>query len=390
MRVYCREEIIRTGTGGLFWLGKAEEQLPSLVKGRAGKIQFVYLDPPVCRLSAGKPKAVEKDMLPEADFLRLMKQVLVPVKKLLAGSGTLAVQLPAGSHARLRELLDETMGAQNFVNEIIWGYKPAGISRRSFSRAHDVILIYRKTNRQYINPDAVAGQRGAERTNHWRKVVDENGRTGYTSRIKGRTVFLYEGDKLPLNDVWDDIDRLPPPAERTGYPAEKPAALMERLIRAFTKEGDTVLDPFSGSGAFAFAAAKNKRGFIATDTAPLALHCLRKRLTALEENPSLLDDADASEKNVHLFFPAVRSRCAVDCELEKKNGRKQVLIRSVSLDGEILPLLSAVSGTRSGDVFIPACRAVSEKYPVRLPLPENRERVLQLTMKSGAYVYVTL
>ena len=384
MRVYCREEVIESNSEGLFLLGKAEEKLPLLAKTYTGSVGLVYLDPPAYGLYAEKSSSSYS----EAEYLKVMKQVLISCRALLSGTGTLIVHLCSGSHARLRLLLEEVMDQKNFVNEVVWQYKPSGRSSKCFSKAYDTLLIYKKRNKQYINLAEVAGLRGAARTNHWRKIVDESGRVGYTINIKGKIVSVYEGDPVYLTDVWNDIERLGTKSpEKTGYPDQKPEALLARLIKAFTQTGDIILDPFMGSGTTAVAALKLGRRFIGVDSSPLALNVTRQRLFSLRENPSLLESEPSS---VRFVFPALRIKFASECEVLEKAGKRQLIIRSVTFNGSPVSLLSAASGTRKGDVFYPRCCVAGSKYPMKLPLPQGEDITVRLTAVSGQYIFITV
>lgn len=384
MRVYCREEVIESDSEGLFLLGKAEEKLPLLAKAYAGKVGLVYLDPPSYGIYTEKTGSEYS----EADYLKVMKQVLVSCRSMLSNTGTLILHLCSGSHAKIRLLLEEIMGNKNYVNEVVWQYKTRGKSTKCFSHAYDTLLIYKKRSKQYINLAEIAGLRGAARTNHWRKIVDDSGRIGYTANIKGKTVSVYEGDPVYLTDVWNDIDRLNANSpEKTGYPEQKPEALLSRLIKAFTQPNDYVLDPFMGSGTSAVCSMKLGRRFIGMDSSPFSLNTVRQRLFQLRENPSLLESNQCS---LRFLFPALRIKFTSECEVIQKAGKRTLIIRSVTFNGESVSLLSAASGERKGDIFYPLNNVACSKFPVKLPLPQGEEVTVRLTSSSGQYIYLTV
>lgn len=384
MRIYCREEIIESTSEGIFILGKAEEKLSSLIKKYSEKIALLYLDPPAYGYNEEKASGAYS----ENDYLKMMKQVLTLGRELLSGTGTLIVHLGSGSHAKLRVLIDEIMDPKNFVNEVIWQHKPSGRSSKCFTHTYDTLLIYKKRAKQYINLAEVAGLRGAARTNHWRKIIDDSGRVGYTINIKGKILSVYEGDPVYLTDIWTDIERLGTKnPEKTGYPEQKPEALICRLLKAFTRPEDIVLDPFMGSGTTAVSAMKLGRRFIGIDSSPYALNITRQRLFALRETPSLLEEEPSS---VCFMFPALRIKFASDCEVVEKGRKRQLIIRSVSFNGSPVSLLSAASGTRKGDVLYPQYNVPCSKYPVVLTLPQGDEITIRLTSTSGQYIYFTV
>jgi DNA modification methylase len=88
----------------------------------------------------------------------------------------------------------------------------------------------------------------------------------------------------PLSDVWDVGVIAAIGRERTGYPTQKPEALLERAIRSSTNEGDLVLDPFCGSGTALAVAERLGRRWLGIDVAPIAVELTKKRLKALERN----------------------------------------------------------------------------------------------------------
>ena len=387
MRIYCREERVTSSIDSLCILAKSEKQLPELAKTHKKAAGLVYLDPPKYR-AEGAVKGKKDGALTESEFLKLLRPVLAAAYKLLSPAGTLVLHLPAGSHARLRLLADEIFGEANFVNTLIWHYKTAKRTARCFPSAHDTLLVYRKSAAQYTDLAAVAAQRTAERTNHWKKTVDESGRIGYSTTINGKTHTVFEGDPLPLSDVWTDIDpvtsRHP---EKTGLSGQKPLALLERLIKAYTRPGDLVVDPFLGSGTTAVAAARLGRRCIGMDCDPLALFYTRRRLLALNATPSLLAEENTC---IRFTFPAMRTDCTVEAELIQKAGRSYALLHSALWDGQPASLLEVTSGTRTEDVFSPCYSASGGKYPLKVRLPEAKACVLKLTDSRGRYCFIQL
>src|SRR5439155_345180 len=84
---------------------------------------------------------------------------------------------------------------------------------------------------------------------------------------------------VAVSDLWDDINKINPSAtERLGYPTQKPEALLERIIRASSNEGDTVLDPFCGCGTAVVVAQRFDRRWIGIDITHLAVTLVKHRL----------------------------------------------------------------------------------------------------------------
>ncbi|MEO5887854.1 MAG: site-specific DNA-methyltransferase [Anaerolineales bacterium] len=265
-------------------LGDNLSVMAALLPEYEGKINLLYADPPFftnrkypARIGRGedsrKPdgwKLVEgyRDHWDHLDsYLDFLYQRLALMYRLLEPNGTLYLHLDwhANSYARL--LLDELFGADHLLNEIIWAYHGPSPIRRAFNRKHDTILSYFKGADYTFNADTV------------REPYNQNTINTFKASLKagfGKVPNLERG-KVP-EDWWyfPVVARLH--NERTGYPTQKPAGLMERIVRASSNPGDIIADFFCGSGTTVFAAAKHGRRFIACDATFHALHTTRGRL----------------------------------------------------------------------------------------------------------------
>ncbi|OQY88561.1 MAG: hypothetical protein B6D38_09345 [Anaerolineae bacterium UTCFX1] len=263
-------------------------------------INLIYADPPfftnkkfAARIGRGedsrKPKQWKlaegyRDDWADLDaYLDFLYQRLFLMFRLLAPNGTLYLHLDwhADSYARL--LLDEIFGADRLLNEIIWTYHGPSPIRRAFNRKHDTILSYTKGSDYTFNADAV------------REPYHQNTINTFKASPKagfGKTPNLERG-KVP-EDWWyfPVVARLH--NERTGYPTQKPEALLERIILASSNPGDLVADFFCGSGTLPFVATKHDRAFIAGDESSRALHATGKRLLGGNRLFSLERDANVA------------------------------------------------------------------------------------------------
>src|SRR5208282_2878506 len=111
-------------------------------------------------------------------------------------------------------------------------------------------------------------------TNKQRAVFSRDGRRSRSSSTDVAT------SGVPMGDVWEIGVIAPVAKERTGYPSQKPEALLERLIGALSNEGDTVLDPYAGSGTTLAVARRTGRGFVGIDAGPVAIETTLERLRA--------------------------------------------------------------------------------------------------------------
>lgn len=291
-----REERAGEGPGGRFYLAELTGILPALLEEFAGKVQLIYIDPPFgtgdafCLrmkqgaadwqgVSASQCLPAYEDTLPLEEYLCLMRSTLVGARELLSEEGAIFLHCDWHRSAHLRLLLDEVFGARNFVNEIIWAYQTGGRSRRHFSRKHDNIFFYRKSKNLFFDAEAVATARGA-RDNHLKRHVDADGRVYRSVRTAGKVYTYYDDEPVPPSDVWDDVSHMQQrDPRRSGYDGQKPAALLERILKCASREGDLVADLMCGSGAFLSAASALGRRFLGVDQSPRAAAAAMRMLS---------------------------------------------------------------------------------------------------------------
>ena len=268
-------------------------------------------------------------------FIAMIYERLVLMRDLLADDGSIYVHCDTRLNGYLRLTLDEIFGSDNFHNEIIWQRSSSGKTvSRNFPRDTDSILWFSKTDNYSLNPvykplsastismysmDDGDG-RGRYRFYPLQKTsspgpdttydyVDNNGKTwpcpkkGW--RMRNEKLKALENDKRlylgggtlqekaywneriaegkAANNLWDDIYNLQGSSDEiVGYPTQKPEALLERIIKASSNEGDLVADFFCGSGTTAAVAEKLGRKWIATDLGKFALHTTRKRMIGVQ------------------------------------------------------------------------------------------------------------
>lgn len=269
-------------------LGDNLSVMSALLPEHEGKIHLIYADPPFftnrkypVRIGRGEDSR-KPDEWKLADgyhdhwdsldsYLDFLYQRLTLLYRLLSPNGTLYLHLDWHADAYARLLLDEIFGSDHLLNEIIWAYHGPSPIRRAFNRKHDTILAYVKGEDYTFNVDAV------------REPYNQNTVKTFNSSPKagfGKMPDLERG-KVP-EDWWyfPVIARLH--NERTGYPTQKPVALLERIVLASSNPGDLVADFFCGSGTTPFVAARCARRYIACDETFRAIHTTRSRLTDSE------------------------------------------------------------------------------------------------------------
>lgn len=212
-------------------------------------------------------------------YLTALADRVSAARDLLCDEGCLVLHVDPKTSHYAKVLCDEIFGPRAFASEIVWRYRRWPAKTKNFQRVHDVLLRYVK------NPDAAprftqlyeplaASTRATWGDKKQRAVVDAAGRR----RCSSSTAETSAG--APLGDVWEISIVAPVAKERTGYPTQKPEALLSRLVEACTAPGDAILDPYLGSGTTLSVAARLGRHGTGIDANPRALHIARQRLRA--------------------------------------------------------------------------------------------------------------
>jgi len=233
-------------------------------------IDLVYLDPP---FMSGRDWGAFDDRWGGgiSEYLTFMRERLVQLHHILKPAGSLYLHCDDSAAAYLGIVLDDIFGIptgddeswSGFQNAIAWKRTSAHSSanQRGYGKVTDTILFYAK------GP-----------THTWHAPMTRAGSPATDRSDDGWTV-LFGHEMVPLGDVWTDIGVLNNRAkERTGYPTQKPVALLERIIAASSNPGDVVLDPFCGSGTTLVAAERLGRRWIGMDTSPDAVAIAQGRL----------------------------------------------------------------------------------------------------------------
>jgi site-specific DNA-methyltransferase (adenine-specific) len=200
-------------------------------------------------------------------YLVSLTERLHDLYRTLSPTGSLYLHCDRRTAHYLRVVCDALFGEANFRNEIVWHYTGGGRAKSYFSRKHDVILFYTKTSDYTFNLDAIREPY---------KKTSGYARSGITS-ASGKK-YMPHPDGTPADDVWDIPIVNPMAKERTGYPTQKPTALLERIIAVSSDKGDVVLDPCCGSGTSLVAAQRLGRNWIGIDLSELAITASKYRL----------------------------------------------------------------------------------------------------------------
>jgi len=207
-------------------------------------------------------------------YLTYMAQRVIEMHRVLKDTGSLYLHCdPTASHY-LKILLDEIFGKNNFRNEIVWCYTgPSSPDMKQFPRKNDTIFWYSKSNKWVFNQIRVPY-----------KDPNQRPRKAYLSAVgddfsKEKIIKMRERGK-PIENWWTDIAiAVRSKNENTGYPTQKPLALLNRIIKTSSNVGDIVLDPFCGCATTCVSAQHLDRKWIGIDIEKHAVDILVDRLS---------------------------------------------------------------------------------------------------------------
>lgn len=276
--------------------GDPQTGLPSL----RGKVDLIYIDPPFDSKAdyrtkvvlpglnlQQKPTVIEQfayaDTWEEGtiSYLKMIYKRLVLMKELLSSNGCIYVHIDWHVGPYVKTILDDIFGKENFVNEIVWSYSWGIRTDSRWNRKHDTIYMYSKSaeNIKFTANEVLEERQVSEST---------------ANRLKYKGALIKDGNKgrgdselaLP-SDVWYIATINGMAKERLNYATQKPEALLERIIKASSNEGDLVCDFFGGSGTTAAVAERLGRRWITCDIGKPAALVMRKRFIDQEVNPFL-------------------------------------------------------------------------------------------------------
>jgi adenine-specific DNA-methyltransferase len=235
------------------------------------------------------------DVWDKEKYLNWMYENLVAIKSVMSESSTIYVHLDWHIGHYVKILMDEIFGEDNFLNEIVWGYKDIGAKAVPyFKKKHDTIYVYQKTDDERRVFNIQRQQLSQSTIDRYGTYFDENGcityqwlkdnNPGVYAKLKGHPNDLSQpwldiNKGQPLSDWWDDISPLKSHFdEAVDYSTQKPEALLERIIKASSNKDMLVADFFGGSGVTAAVANKLERKFIHCDIGLNSIQTTRDRL----------------------------------------------------------------------------------------------------------------
>ena len=211
----------------------------------------------------------------DKSYLVYMAVRLLEMHRILKPTGSIYLHCdPTMSHY-LKLMMDAIFGRKNFQNEIIWCYGGRGMSKTRFQRKHDVILFYGKSGNMFFNTEGASRPVDKKYVARYNKVDDKGRRYARVKNRDGTYSNIYLNDVV-MEDWWE----IPYVRgdEVLDYPTQKPEALLERIIKSSTREGDIVFDPFCGCATTLAVADALRRDWIGIDISPVATKLIKKRI----------------------------------------------------------------------------------------------------------------
>ena len=274
-------------------------------------VDLVYIDPPFFTQRNFRNKegvGFDDKWDCKYHYIQWMQERVIEIERILKNTGSIFLHCDWRTSHHMRFMLDEVFGESNFKNEIVWRRSfGTGTAPSKFLQNHDSLFLYSKTNKRFtfnkqfkkfkdqtlkmFHYDDNDG-RGPYRTTPLRSYSDESienfkkknmikiSKNG-NQRLK---IYLKDHPGQKVDTVWEDINGMGHVSkkERKGYPTQKPEALLERIIKACSNEGDIVADFFCGSGTTLAVAKKLGRKYIGCDSNPDAVRITKDRLKGID------------------------------------------------------------------------------------------------------------
>lgn len=263
--IYCGDSLVKL------------KELPDV------SVDLIYIDPPfssnrnyVAFWNEQEKRHFEDRFENVRTYIDYMKPRVEQLYRVLKPTGSFYYHCDwhASHYIKILLDMDYLFGYKNFLNEIVWSYRRWPSKSKAYQRFHDIILYYAKNKDSHVfntvYQDIADITRKIHKGKKQQALVIDGHRWSKDSEEKA--------DKTPIGDVWHISTIAGNARERLGYPTQKPEALLERIIKASSNEGDIVLDAFCGCGTALVVAEREKRRWIGIDISPTACRVMAKRL----------------------------------------------------------------------------------------------------------------
>lgn len=315
--------------------------------------QLIYLDPPYgtgLDFQSRDLQHAYKDNLAPAAYIEYMRRRIILMREVLSDDGSIYVHIGHQMLAHLKVIMDEVFGASNFRNLITRKKcSSKNFTKNQFSNIHDYILFYTKSSRYIWNKPGIApekdwidreypkldkkgryklvpihapGVRNGATGSEWRGMMPPPGKHWQYTPDKldaldaegeihwskngnpRRKVYLTKDKMLGLSDYWDQYrDAHHQSIKITGYPTEKNFEMLKMIVNASSNPGDTVVDPFCGSGTTLHAANDLGRKWIGFDQSFTAAKTVIRRMRHGVEAMGDYVNRGTVENSLELFSP---------------------------------------------------------------------------------------
>jgi DNA modification methylase len=243
-------------------------------------VDLVYLDPPFSFNPKYAKLWYDKETMKMFEemskgsirhFVDWLSRRVEQCHRVLKDTGSIFLHCDQKFGHYIKVELDNIFGRNNFQNEIIWAYKSGGATKKRFSRKHDNIFFYSKSNKWTFNPIKEKSYNRNFKPYKFKGVEEFEDEVGWHTLVN-------------MKDVWN-IDMVGRTSkERLGYFTQKPEALLERIIKAGSNVDDIILDPFCGCGTTIAVAYKLGRQWIGIDISSPACKVMKKRMESLDSS----------------------------------------------------------------------------------------------------------
>jgi DNA modification methylase len=266
------------------------DNLEVLKTMESDSIDLIYLDPPffsnrnyeVIWGDEGEVRSFQDRWAGGIDhYIGWLKERVEQMYRVLKPAGSIFLHCDWHADAYIRvDILDKIFGQHKLINQIAWCYTSAANIKHRLPQKHDTVFWYAKGDSYTANIDDIRIPYNAKTEANYKEGLKGSG-TFYDGKIKSDERILNEKGKVP-EDWWADIAiaaRYPKGSPNNiGYPTQKPMALLERIIKCASNEGDIILDPFMGGGTTVAVADKLNRNWIGIDQSVQAVKVTELRL----------------------------------------------------------------------------------------------------------------
>lgn len=432
---------------GVIWCGDNLEKLKHLSDA---SVDLIYIDPPfnsnrnyeVFWGETKEKRAFEDRHASTQAYIEFMRPRCVELARVLKSTGSFYYHCDWHASHYVKVMLDQVFGEGQFQNEIVWKRSSAHSDPKRYGANHDSIFFYTggkrwtwntlytqytdsyieqnyrykdDSGRRFRVSDMTANKPGGDVSYEWTtpdgsKIKPYKGRYWAYSKEKMREMdhagliyyrttgmpmlkhYLDEMPGVPLQTFWEDVKPvISGSEERLGYPTQKPVALLDRIIRASSNEGDVVLDAFCGCGTALVSAQRLGRRWIGIDVSPTACRVMAKRLwhdcRLTEGKDFVVRDLPRSEKQLREMPPFEFENWAV---IALGGIPNKVQVGDMGIDGKIYPVAATPErkGVKEGyldfmDIWYPI--QVKQKDKVGRPDIDSFEAVMMRNDRTKGF-----